>query len=218
MNVLVACEESQTVCKAFRFKGHRAFSCDMQPCSGGYPEWHFQVDIRKVLHNKTIKWDLVIAHPPCTYLTNAGVRHLHIYIPPVNGKLAPVSGEERWKAMYEGCDFFNLFTDYSRKHPKVKVCIENPIPHRYARELIGKYTQLVQPWMFGHTETKATCLWLTNLPNLVPTNNVKAEMLLLPKKERSKVHYMSPGPERAKLRSKTYQGIADAMADQWGNL
>lgn len=215
MKVLIACEESQTVCNAFRKRGHEAYSCDIQECSGGHPEYHIQGDVKKLLGKK---WDLLIAHPPCTYLTNAGVRHLHAGVSSKNGVKAKVHGNERWRAMLEGCEFFNLFVNYALLHSNSRVCIENPIPHGYARDRIGNYTQIVQPWMFGHTETKATCLWLFNLPLLKETNNVKQQMLLLPAKERNRIHYMSPGPERAKLRSKTFQGIAEAMADQWGTL
>lgn len=205
--VLVACEESQIVCKAFRDKGHEAYSCDLEDCSGGHPEWHFKQNVLPLLNRS---WDLVIAHPPCTYLTNAGVMHLHS-VKSKNGVLPKIHGEERWALMEKACEFFNAF-----KNCAPKVCIENPIPHKYAREKIGKYTQVVQPWMFGHMETKATCLWLENLPKLTPTNDVKEEMMLLPKKERQRIHYIGNKKDRAKIRSKTFQGLATALADQYG--
>lgn len=192
MKILVACEESQTVCKAFRAKGHEAWSCDILPCSGGHPEWHIQEDAIKVLWRE--KWDLVIAHPPCDYLANSGVRW------------RVERGE--WEQIYDSAAFFNQFTLYGKLGHKI--AIENPIQHNYARKLIVKYNQIIQPWMFGHTTTKATCLWLYGLPQLVPTE-------IIPKDQRThEIHTCSPGPERAKIRSKTFPGIAAAMADQWG--
>jgi hypothetical protein len=185
MKILVACEESQAVCIVFRERGHEAYSCDTLPCSGGHPEWHIQDDVRHVLYSKI--WDLVIAHPPCTKLTNSGV--------------CWIEKNNLWNELNDACDFFNLFTEYGKKGNK-----------------IGKYNQIIQPWMFGHMERKATCLWLFGLPELMPTNNVREEMLKLPKSQQQRIHYLSPGPERAKLRSKTFPGIAKAMAEQWGNL
>jgi hypothetical protein len=198
VKVLIACEESQVVCKAFRAKGHEAYSCDIQDCSGGRPEWHIKGDVFDVLG---LDWDLMIAHPVCTYLCNSGVHWLH-------------KKEGRWKDMAQGASFFNYLLN---THHIPKIAVENPIPHKYAVEIIGrKYDQIIQPWMFGHMERKATCLWLKGLPKLVETNNVKEEMLKLPKREQQRLHYLPPSKDRAKLRSKTYQGIADAMADQWG--
>lgn len=169
-------------------------SCDILPTDSEGP--HYQGDVRDLLDGS---WDMVIAHPPCTYLCNSGVRHLH-------------TDKDRWRLLDEGAAFFKLFLDCAEK-----VCIENPIPHKYAVERIGvKYSQIVQPWMFGHAETKATCLWLKGLEPLKPTDNVKEEMLALPKSKSNRLHYLSPGSERAKLRSMTYKGIAQAMADQWG--
>ena len=200
MKVLVACEESQTVTKAFRRLGHEAYSCDVQECSGGHPEWHLCTDVLQVLDDD---WDLIIAHPPCTYLANSGVQHLY--------NKDGTRDNERWANLTDAIEFFNVFRNAKCKH----IAIENPIPHKYG---VGKtYSQIIQPWMFGHTETKATCLWLKGLPELYPTNNVKEEMLLLPKKVSQRLHYLSPGRERAKLRSKTYDGIAKAMASQWSN-
>ncbi len=145
-------------------------------------------------------WDLMVAHPPCTFLTNSGVRWLH-------------SDPDRWALLDEGAAFFKLLLEA----PIPLKAIENPIMHKYAIERIGrKQDQIIQPWMFGHTEKKGTGLWLEGLPCLVETNNVKAETDALPRKEQQKIHFMPPGPDRWKLRSTTYQGIADAMAEQWG--
>lgn len=188
MKVLIACEESQAVCIAFREKGHEAYSCDIQDCSGGHPEWHIKGNVTHELYKE---WDLIIAHPPCTRLANSGVRWLH--------------ERDLWQELYYACEFFNMFQTQGLK---TKVAIENPIPHKYAKEYIGDYTQIVQPWMFGHGESKATCLWLYNLPKLIPTNIVSGR--------EQKVWKMTPGPERTKLRSKTLIGFAKAMADQWG--
>lgn len=199
--VLIACEESQTVCKAFREKGYEAYSCDLQPCSGGHPEWHIQEDAIRVLQRE--KWDLVIAHPPCTRLANSGVRWLH--------------ERNLWEELHEAVLFFKEFVKYGQQGNKI--AIENPIPHKYALTEIGvRYRQIVQPYHFGHMESKATCLWLFGLPDLQPTNNVKAEMMKLDYKDRAKVHYCSPGPERVKIRSRTYPGIAREMAEQWSHL
>lgn len=205
MRVLIACEESQTVCKAFRKLGHEAFSCDIQECSGGHPEWHIQDDVRKWLgknkYNDGQGWDIIIAHPVCTRLTNSGVRWL----------------DERnlWGELDEAANFFRLFLEADADY----IAVENPIPHKYAVERIGRsYDQCVQPYMFGHPERKATCFWLKNLPKLQPTNNVKAQMEALPKSQSHRIHYLSPGADRAKERSKTFQGIAEAMADQWGKI
>lgn len=197
MEVLIACEESQTVCKAFRDKGHNAFSCDILPCSGGHPEWHLQQDVVPLLQKK---WDLVIAHPPCTRLTNSGVRWLN--------------ERNLWKELDEAAEFFNEFVKYGKGGNKI--AIENPIPHKYAREKIGDYTQLIQPYQFGHTERKATCLWLFGLSVLKTTNDVYDQMIKLPKSQQQRVHYIKPGKDRAKERSKTFIGIANAMANQWG--
>lgn len=200
MKILIGCEESQTVCKAFRKLGFEAYSCDLQECSGGHPEWHIKDDAIKVLYSQ--KWNLVIAHPPCTRLANSGVCHL--------------AKRNLWNDLDEATDFFNVFTDYGKKGNRI--VIENPIPHKYAVEKIGKYNQIIQPYQFGHTERKATCLWLFGVPRLRQTINVKIEMDLLPKNQSQRIHYLSPGPERAKLRSKTFEGIANAMANQWSEF
>jgi hypothetical protein len=192
MNILIACEESGTVRDAFIKRGHNAISCDILDPSNGGP--HIKGDVKPLLK---MEWDLIIAHPPCTYLSNSGVCWL---------KDNPV----RQKQMEEATKFFHLFL----KAKCDKICVENPIPHKYG---VGKtYSQIVQPWQFGHKERKATCLWLKGLPKLYETENVKEEMLKLPKNVQQRLHYLPPGPERAKLRSKTFKGIAEAMASQWG--
>lgn len=190
MKVLVACEFSGIVRDAFRKLGHDAWSCDILPTESN-PQYHYQCDIFDVLDNG---WDLMIAHPPCTYLTNSGVRWLH-------------TDPTRWDKMRDGANFFKTLLNANIP----RIAVENPIPHKYALEIIeDKYTQIIQPWMFGHGETKATCLWLKNLPKLKPTNIVEGR--------EQKVHLMPPSPDRWKERSRTYQGIANAMAEQWGNL
>lgn len=198
--ILIACEESQAICIAFRKLGFEAFSCDLLPCSGGHPEWHAKADAIDMLYAS--KWDLVIAHPPCTRMANSGVMWL----------------EKRnlWNDLDKATDFFNEFVKYGRQGNKI--AIENPIPHKYAVEKIGKYSQVIQPYMFGHTERKATCLWIFGLPELKETNNVMEEMKKLLKNEQQRIHYLPPGKERAKLRSKTFPGIAQAIASQWGSF
>jgi len=196
MRVLVACEYSGRVREAFRKLGHDAWSCDILPADDG-SEYHIQDDVLKHLDEG---WDLMIAHPPCTYLTNAGVTWLY-------------RQEGRWEKMREGAEFFKKLLDASIP----MIAVENPIMHKYAVEIIGRrQDQVIQPWMFGHMESKGTCLWLKGLPKLTPTNDVKTEMLKLPKNVQQRMHYLPPSPDRWKLRSTTYQGIADAMADQWG--
>jgi len=198
MKVLIACECSGQVRRAFRQRGHDAWSCDLQPSDDNSP-YHVHGDVLELLDRTEDEWDLLIAHPTCRYLANSGVQHLF-------------KEEGRKDKMIHAVAFFHrlLYTSIPR------ICVENPIPHKYG---IGKtYSQIIQPWMFGHMETKATCLWLRNLPLLVETNNVKDAMKLLPDKDRQRLFYLSPGPEREKLRSETYRGIAQAMAEQWGDL
>lgn len=210
--ILIACEFSGTVRRAFCAKGHDAWSCDLLPCEDNQPEFHITGNVLDILDHG---WDLMIAHPPCTYLTNAGVRHLHS-IPTRRGTLPKVHGETRRAAMREGALFFKALLDA----PIPRICVENPIPHKYALEIIGrKYDQLIQPWMFGHGETKATCLWLKNLPLLQPTHR-KDDLFSKPEPtERvQRLHRLPPLPDRWKLRSTTFSGIAEAFADQWGKL
>ena len=230
MNILIACEESQRVCTAFRNKGHNAFSCDIQECSGGHPEWHIKGDVLAVLNPKHIwsnegikgigfktcdgkwhfvedKWDLIIAHPPCTYLSNAGAARLY----PEAGKL----DMQRYKKGLKAKEFFMNFlnADCSR------IAIENPIPTGVYE--LPPYTQVIQPYEHGHPYSKATCLWLKGLPRLYPTKMVTDNI----------VSWVSGGSKDnhgnkrkncgtkfrdSKSRSKTFEGIAKAMAEQWG--
>lgn len=193
MKILVACEESQAVTKEFRRLGHEAYSCDIEECSGGHPEWHLQQDVKPLLKEK---WDMIIAFPPCTHLAVSGAAWF---------KQKIADGRQQ-----QGIDFFNLFTNLDCP----KVAIENPVGIMSTKW--RKPNQIIQPWMFGHMEKKATCLWLKGLPELKPTNDVKEEMAKLPKNIQERIHYLPPGPERSKLRSKTFPGIAKAMAEQWG--
>lgn len=204
MKVLVACEESQTVTKAFRKLGHEAYSCDIQECSGGHPEWHLMQDVTELLGQD---WDLIIAHPPCTYLSHAGARWLY-----PKGKL----NEARYAKGLEARDFFDLFLNCKCE----KVAIENPIPS--AIYGLPNHTQAIQPWMFGDEAQKKTLLWLKGLPNLEPTKIVgKGEMVTYASGKKKAKWFMdaahsATAAERAKKRSVTFQGIADAMAAQWG--
>jgi hypothetical protein len=187
MRVLVACEYSGTVRDAFIAKGHDAISCDLLPTD--VPGPHYQGDVFDIIDDG---FDLMIAHPPCTYLCNSGVRWLH-------------TDPERWNHMREGAEFFRRLLDA----PIPRKAIENPIMHKYAVEIIGRrQDQVVQPWWFGHGETKATGLWLEGLPPLIATNVVEGR--------EGRIHKMPPGPDRWKHRSTTFEGIALAMASQWG--
>lgn len=195
MKVLIACEFSGIVRQAFSDRGHVAMSCDLEETE--IPGWHYKGDVFDIID---MGWDLMIAHPPCTYLCNSGVRHLS-------------TDHYRWQKLNEATDFFNRLLNCNIP----KICIENPIPHGYAVDRIGiKYSQIIQPWMFGHPEQKSTCLWLKNLTPLKETDNVKAQMKLLPKNEINRIHYMAPGKNRTKERSRTYSGIAAGMSTQWG--
>ena len=191
MKVLIACEFSQIVTKAFRDKGHEAYSCDLLPTEGN-PEWHIQGDVLQHLrYCPTYRhYDLMIAHPPCTRICNSGVRWL--------------AERDLWDDMDKACKFFNTL----KNAPIDKICIENPIPHRYAVAKIGKYDQIIQPWQFGHGETKATCLWLKGLRKLGTTRLVAGR--------EQRIFNMPKTAERGKLRSRTFPGIANAMAEQWG--
>lgn len=213
LKVLVACEESQRVCKAFRDLGHEAYSCDIQEPSGGHPEWHIKTDVLRYLspvseiegilpfltmdgesHFIEGKWDLIIAHPPCTHLAVSGMRWF----------------KEGKKPMYlqdEAADFFMKFINADCQH----IAVENPVCIMSTR--YRKPDQIINPWMFGHTQQKKTCLWLKGLPNLKETNNVYDKMMKLPVKERTMIWQMGSG--HSKERSKTFEGIAKAMAEQW---
>lgn len=229
MKVLVACEESQRVCMAFREMGHEAYSCDIQPCSGGHPEWHIQGDVLEVLnpvplfgtdkkgigfytcdgklHGFLGKWDLIIAHPPCTYLSNAGARWLY-----AGGKL----NEERYAKGLEAKAFFMAFYNADCD----RIAIENPIPSSvYA---LPQYTQVIQPYEHGHPWSKKTCFWLKGLNPLKPTKVVLDHKPFCSSGSYSHTHDPKyKGASRkggsAKSRSKTFWGIAKAMAEQWGN-
>ena len=202
MKILVICEESQAVCIAFRERGHEAYSCDILPCSGGHPEWHYQMDAFEAYHKH--KWDLVISFQPCTDLSVSGAKHF-------------------WYKRENGIQeksirfFFEVW--------KISHCSENPIGIMNGGKYIKKWfpllytemldygfpfkpSQIIQPWQFGHGETKATCLWLKGLPPLKPTEIVEGR--------EQRIWRMAPGPERAKNRSKTFRGIAKAMSEQWG--
>lgn len=214
MNVLIACEESQEVCKAFREKGHNAFSCDIQDCSGGHPEWHIKGDVVPLLNGHCSftteggwqvvipeKWDLIIAHPPCTYVSNAGARFLY-----PGGK--KILNEERLRKGIEATHFFMRFLYADCE----KIAIENPVPSSVY--CLPKYTQIIQPWMFGHPLQKKTCLWLKGLQPLVPTD-------ICEERQSSKVPgnwFNHGGKERQKNRAKTFPGIAKAMAEQWSEV
>ena len=208
MNVIIACEFSGVIRDAFIRKGHNAVSVDIQPTEKPGP--HIQDDIRSIDFSGV---DLVIAHPDCTYLTNAGVRHFHIRKSNPNVLYC----EDRLLALDKACEFFRFFLSL----PVNKIAIENPIPHSYAVSRIGrKYDQIIRPWQFGHKELKATCLWLKNLPILIDTLNIGPPPTSTKDPVRywqwAKVHREGPGKNRAKNRSRTLIGIAEAMANQWG--
>lgn len=217
MNVLVACEESQRVCIEFRRKGHNAFSCDIMECSGGHPEWHIQGDVLPLLNGRCSfttmdgtehyidgRWDLVIAHPPCTYLTGAGACNIPKH-------------PERIELGFEAADFFLkiLNADCDR------IVVENPPPMK--RFGLPNYSQLVRPWMFGESNNKPICLWVKGVSKLEPTNVVEKDTDIVrwvhkatgQKKSCSKWYNTNTNQHR-KHRSKTFHGIAKAMAEQWG--
>lgn len=239
MRVLVACEESQTVTKAFRKLGHEAFSCDIQECSGGHPEWHFKMDVFNVIPNpkypmirlrektqdgtevKILPWDLLIGHPPCTFISNAGARFLYP---------KGILNQERYLKGMEGKNFFMDLLECGIP----KICIENPVSSKVFE--MPKCTQEIQPYQFGHPYTKKTRLWLKNLPTLKPTKIVGEPKAYISsntggKKRGQKTQIVDTyvestkmrgnwfnkgGKDRQKARSVTFQGIADAMAEQWG--
>lgn len=195
MRVLVGCEESQAVTIALRELGHEAFSCDMQECSGGKPEWHYQCDVFEAIK---FGWDMAIFFPPCTYLTISANKWYKDQPPRKSGTLV---GQERRDARVKAIEFFMKL--YNCGIPKI--AIENPIGVMSSE--FRKPDQVLQPWMFGHGETKATCLWLKGLPKLIPTNIVEGR--------EQRLHRLPKTKDRAKLRSKTFSGIAKAMATQW---
>lgn len=222
MKVLVACEESQRVCCAFRDLGHEAYSCDIIDCSGGHPEWHIKSDVLPLLDGFVLfstqngfihedllwcKWDIIIAFPPCTYLSNAGARHLY-----KGGQL----NLERYKKGLEAKEFFMRI--YNADCPRI--AIENPTPSRIYG--LPEKTQVIQPYFFGEPYTKRTQLWLKGLPLLVPTKIVEPERTWCPSgsysHEHNEKHKGLFTKDRAKNRAKTFPGIAKAMAEQWGGL
>lgn len=203
MNVLIACEFSGIVRDAFIKKGHDAMSCDLLPTDIKGP--HYQGDVFDIIDNG---FDLMIAHPPCTYLANSGVQHMWEKRKKVNGP-----NKERWDNMRLARIFFNKLLNANIE----KIAVENPIPHGYAE--LPKYTQIVQPYYFGEEAMKKTCLWLKGLPKLEATNIVGHGEKYFTKEGKSngsKWYQLPPGKDRWKHRSKTFQSIADAMAEQWG--
>ena len=227
MNVLVACEESQEVCKAFRARGHNAFSCDIQECSGGHPEWHIQKDVLQVLNpvdygnnylpaiwfktmdgdfHEVEKWDLIIAHPPCTYISNAGARWLFA---------GHQLNEERYQRGLSGKDFFMQFLNANCD----RIAVENPMPSSVYG--LPQPTQIIQPYEYGEPWSKKTYLWLKGLPPLKPTEIVEDHRPYCSSGSYSHRHDPKyKGASRkggsAKSRSKTFPGVAKAMAEQWG--
>jgi hypothetical protein len=186
--ILVAFEESQAVTKELRKLGHEAFSCDLLPCSGGHPEWHIQGDALPVIAQGG--WDIIILHPPCTFTALSGNRW---YFNSPKREEGIKLCKDAWDIACSVCD---------------KVMLEQP--KTIMQRFIGKKSQVIHPWQFGHGETKETWLWLKGLPDLLPTNIVEGR--------ENKIWKMPPSGDRGKLRSKTYQGIAEAIANQWGKL
>lgn len=224
MKILIACEESQAVCIEMRKLGHEAYSCDIEPCSGGHPEWHIQKDVLKILnpcekwgdidggmatfigisfftcdgkyHLVRDKWDMIIAFPPCTYLSNAGARHLF---------RGGVLNQERYQKGIEAKEFFMKFLSSDCQ----KIAVENPVSSRIFE--MPQRTQEIHPWQFGHPVQKKTRLWLKGLPPLVPTEIVDPKCGC----HEAGTWFMKGGKDRQKNRAKTFPGVAKAMAEQW---
>jgi hypothetical protein len=233
MRILVACEESQAITKELRKLGHDAFSCDLLPCSGGHPEWHFQEDVFKIIENhggfledgnenfSTDQWEMMIAHPPCTFLAVSGARwfyHPEDKDMPFKNRRPHPRFPNRANDRDDALEFFKKLC----KAPIEKIAVENPIGIVNTKH--EKPTQIVHPWMFGDEASKATCLWLKNLPPLTPTNIVgKGERVILksgkslPKWYSEALTKAKTPAERRTLRSKTFEGMAKAMAFQWTN-
>lgn len=193
MKILVACEESQAVTKELRRLGHEAYSCDIEPCSGGHPEWHLQVDARELLK---MRWDMILAFPPCTYLSNAGAKHLFR-----GGEL----NQERYQKGLAAKEFFMAFLEADCPH----IAVENPVSSRIYQ--MPPHSQEIQPWQFGHPVQKKTRLWLKGLPPLMPTEIVPYECGC----HEAGTWFMKGGKDRQKNRAKTFPGVARAMAEQW---
>ena len=222
MKVLIACEESQAVCKEFRARGHEAYSCDIVSCSGGHPEWHIQGDALRVIDGNTSfvtedgtnhridgEWDLLIAHPPCTYLTVSGNRWFDV-------SKYGAKAIQRQKDRREAAEFFMAFVNAKCN----RIAIENPIG--VMSTYYKKPDQVVHPYWFGDAERKATCLWLKGLPKLVPTNMVEPVVITCKNGKTDSPWHMNtlglPAEERRRLRSKTFPGLAKAIVEQWGNI
>lgn len=222
MKVLIACEESQAVCKEFRARGHEAYSCDIISCSGGHPEWHIQGDALRVIDGNTSfvtedgishridsEWDLLIAHPPCTYLTVSGNRWFDV-------SKYGAKALQRQKDRREAAEFFMAFINAKCN----RIAIENPIG--VMSTYYKKPDQVVHPYWFGDPERKATCLWLKGLPALVPTNMVEPVVITCKNGKTDSPWHMNtlglPAEERRRLRSKTFPGLAKAIVEQWGNI
>jgi hypothetical protein len=221
MNVLVACEESQAVCIEFRKNGHRAFSADLQDCSGWHPEWHIKGDVLPIIngnctfqtmdthtHTQVGAWDVLIAHPPCTFLTVTGNSWFNV----------EKYGYRARKRIKDRADAFQFFMKFIRAECD-KIAVENPIG--FASSYYVKPSQIIQPYQFGDDARKSTCLWLKNLPKLRPTKVIPYTVIKTGHGTDSPWHAYTwnlPPAERAKARSKTFPGIAKAMADQWGGI
>ena len=197
MKVLIACEYSGTVRDAFIARKHDAMSCDLLPTDKKGP--HYQGSVFDIINDG---WDLMVAHPPCTYLCNSGVSWLY-------------KQQDRFNKMRAGAEFFKQLLESDIPY----IAVENPVMHKYAKDIIGRGPdQIIQPWMFGHKEKKGTGLWLKGLPKLVPTTNLKKQTDALPIAVQQRIHWQPPGKDRWKIRSTTFKGIAKAMAKQWGDL
>ena len=219
MKVLVACEESQRVCIAFRERGHEAYSCDLQECSGGHPEWHIMCDALKILrggcefvtmdgtrHSIDGRWDLIIAHPPCTYLTNASAVRMR-----VKGQIQ----KERYEKAMEAKEFFMAFLNADCE----RICVENPVPLKLVD--LPPYSQIIEPWQFGEPWSKRTCLWLKGLPYLMPTEIVGEGVQPWVNGGCKDAHgnyrrFQGRKERDPKNRAKTFWGFARAFAEQWG--
>lgn len=198
MRWLIGCEESGVLRRALQERGHFAMSADLLPARDGEKRWHYQGNVFDII-TPGMMWDAAVFFPPCTRLANSCNKHLYLGKKAENGRDAV-----EWQHMQEGAQFFNACLNA----PIPRIAVENPIQHGHARAIIRKYDQIVQPWQFGHGEQKSICLWLKNLPPLVPTK-VVAE-------RHQRVWKMGPGEHRQRDRSETYVGIAEAIADQWG--